>query len=140
MSFLYHELARVFILAQQDGGGGADGAGAGEGGDPAGGGGLFGDPFFLVIIMAVMVMFYLMVARPQRQKQKSLQAMLDSLKENDQVVTVGGIVSFSKDGAEVVLRTDEKSNTKMRVLRTHIARPLSVEDEEEGEKKDLAKQ
>ena len=137
MSIPFHEITRFAILAQ-------DGGGAGGGGDGGGGGGgLFGDPFFILIIMAVMVMFYLMVARPQRQKQKQLQEMLEGLKENDQVVTVGGIVgaivSFSKDGSEVVLRTDEKSNTKMRVLRTHIARPLDVEAEEESEAKDLAK-
>ena len=97
----------------------------------------------MLVIVAVMVMFYLMVARPQRQKQKAMQKMLEDLKENDQVVTVGGIVgsvvSFSKKGDEVTIRTDEKSNTKLRIMRTHIARPLSVEDETEGDAKDLSK-
>ena len=139
MSTLLYELNQISILAQENGGGADGGAGGGVGG----GGGLFGDPILILMIMGVMVMFYLMVARPQRQKQKQLQTMLESLKENDEVVTVGGIVgsivSFSKDGREVVLRTDEKSNAKMRVLRSHISRPLEVEGEEEEETKDLAK-
>jgi len=98
---------------------------------------------FFLVILAVMVLFYLMVARPQRQKQKELQKMIENLKENDHVVTVGGIVgsivSFSKKGDEVILRTEEKSNTKLRVLRSHIARPLAVEEDTETEAKDLSK-
>ena len=137
MSFLLDEFLALILIAQGDGGGGANGN------PPGGGGGIFGDPILLLLIMGAMAMFYFMVARPQRQKQKEMQKMLEELKENDQVVTVGGIVgsivSFSKDKNEVVLRTDEKSNTKMRVLRSHIARPLAVEEEAEGEAQTLAK-
>ena len=139
MNLPLDELTRFILFAQENGGEGA------ANGDPGGGGGggLFGDPFLLLLIMGVMAMFYFMVARPQRQKQKDMQKMLENLKENDQVVTVGGIVgsvvSFSKDKSEVVIRTDEKSNTKMRILRTHIARPLAVENEAEGEAQDLGK-
>ena len=130
MSFTLDELSQFLILAQENGGG--------EGATPPGG--LF-DPFFLILIVGVMVMFYLMVARPQRQKQKEAQKMLENLKENDEVVSIGGIVgsivSFSKDGTEVVLRTDEKSNTKLRLLRSHISRPLRVEDQTESQPQDL---
>lgn len=133
MSALLVEMSSFFLLAQDEGGGAAN--------DGGGGGGGFFEPGFFLIIMAVMVLFYFMVARPQRQKQKETQKMLDNLKENDQVVTVGGIVgsvvSFSKKGNEVVLRTDEKSNTRLRVMRSHIARPLAVPDEAESEPKDL---
>jgi preprotein translocase subunit YajC len=147
MRFPFDELTRLLVLAQANGGAG-DGAGAPAAGDGGGegaapSGGIFGDPILMVLIMAAMAMFYLMVARPQRKKQKEAQEMLSNLKENDQVVTIGGIVgsivSFSKDGAEVVIRTDEKSNTKLRVLRSHISRPLAVPDETEGEPKDLSK-
>ena len=139
MTFPLDELFQFILFAQEDGGGGAaDGNPA-----PGGGGSIFGDPFFLLLIMGVMAMFYFMVARPQRQKQKEMQKMLEELKENDQIVTVGGIVgsivSFSKDKGEVVIRTDEKSNTKLRILRSHIARPLAAESETEGETQDLAK-
>lgn len=130
MSFSLDELSQFLIFAQENGGG--------EGVAPTGG--LF-DPFFLILIVGVMIMFYLMVARPQRQKQKEAQKMLENLKENDEVVSIGGIVgsivSFSKDGTEVVLRTDEKSNTKLRLLRSHISRPLKVEGQEESQPQDL---
>ena len=130
MSFSLDELTQFVIFAQENG--------EGEGATPPGG--LF-DPFFLILIVGVMVMFYLMVARPQRQKQKEAQKMLENLKENDEVVTIGGIVgsivSFTKDGTEVVLRTDEKSNTKLRILRSHISRPLKVEDQAESQPQDL---
>lgn len=136
MSHLFHETLRLIVLAQADGA--ADGAaeGGGEGANPPGGGGLF-DTWFFLPLMIILVMFYLMVVMPQRRKQREAQDLLGGLKENERVVTIGGIigsiVSFSKDGKEVILRIDEKTNAKMRVLRTAIARPLKSEDEAETE-------
>ena len=142
MPLLLDYFCQFTLFAQENGGGAPADGGAGDGGG-GGGGGIFGDPFLLLLIMGVMAMFYLMVARPQRQKQKEMQKMLENIKENDRIVTVGGlvgsVVSFSKDKGEVVIRTDEKSNTKLRILRSHIARPLEVEDATEGEPQDLGK-
>lgn len=73
-------------------------------------------PFLIIILV-----FYFMIIRPQKKRDKETKAMLDALKVGDKVVTVGGIcgkVSKIKD-SYVFIETgnigtqDEKSLIKM---------------------------
>lgn len=68
--------------------------------------------------------FYLFILRPQGRQQKTHKAMLDGLKKNDRVVTIGGIrgtvISVNREADEVVLRVDE--NAKLRMTFGAIAR------------------
>ncbi len=75
---------------------------------------------FLPLILLV-VLFYFMLIRPQKKREKETKAMLDAIKVGDKVVTVGGIcgkVSKIKD-SYVFIETgnigtqDEKSVIKM---------------------------
>jgi len=74
------------------------------------------------------VMFYFLLIRPERKKRQDLTSLLDSLKKNDRVVTIGGIhgvvVNVMKDSEEVTIRVDEGSNTKLRVSRSAISRVI----------------
>ena len=48
----------------------------------------------------IIVLFYVMLIRPQRKKEKETKAMINALKVGDKVVTIGGIcgkVSKIKD-------------------------------------------
>jgi preprotein translocase subunit YajC len=75
---------------------------------------------FVPMILIVGVM-YLLVLRPQMNKQKETQKMLSELKKGDDVVTTGGIIgriSGIKDD-EVTLSIQE--GVRMRVLRSAIA-------------------
>jgi preprotein translocase subunit YajC len=96
-----------------------------------GGGGLGMLPAFVVIGL----LFYLMLIRPQRREQANRQAMIDALKKNDRVVTIGGIygvvTNVRKEMDQVTLRVDEKNNTELRVTFGSIARV--VRDEPAGE-------
>ena len=82
-------------------------------------------------LAAIAVLFYFMMIRPQTRKQAQLTAMLGSLKQNDRIVTIGGIygkiVNVQKDSDEVVINVDENTNTKLRVSRGSIARVLTNE-------------
>ncbi len=68
----------------------------------------------LAIIFAI---FYVVIILPERKKQKSRQGLLDALKKNDRVVTIGGVcgvvASVNRDRNEVVLKVDESNNTKL---------------------------
>lgn len=73
-------------------------------------------PFAVIILV-----FYFMIIRPQKKREKQLKAMLDAMKVGDKVVTIGGIcgkVSKIKDNF-VFIETgnigtqDEKSVLKM---------------------------
>ena len=89
---------------------------------------------FLPLVLMIAV-FYFMLIRPQRKRDKEKRAMLDALKVGDKIVTIGGIcgkVSKIKDNY-VFIETgnlgteDQKSTLKME--RSSIA---SVEQKEKN--------
>ena len=63
----------------------------------------------LFMYVPIILIFYFLIIRPQRQQQKKIKAMQDSLKKNDEVVTTSGIhgtVAIVKEKT-VVIRVDE---------------------------------
>ena len=52
-------------------------------------GGMTGTIIWLVLMIAI---FYFMLIRPQKKKDKQMKAMLDALKVGDSVTTIGGII------------------------------------------------
>ena len=67
-----------------------------------------GTSMFIPMIL-VFVIFYMLVFRPQKKEQQTKQKLRDTLKKNDQAVTVGGIhgtVSLVKEKT-FVLRVDD---------------------------------
>ncbi len=88
----------------------------------------------LVIFLPVMVIWYLLFGLPQSKERSKHDDMLKSLKKNDPVVTIGGIigtvVNISDSGDEVTLRVDE--DTKLRVRRSAIREVIGKEKNEQG--------
>ncbi len=72
---------------------------------------------FLVIIFGL---FYLLMIRPQRKKQKEMQTMVQELQKGDRVITAGGIYgqieSLSEDS--IVLKIE--SGATIRVARSSV--------------------
>ncbi len=91
---------------------------------------------FLPAILAAMLLYYFLIMRPERRKQTTHRSLLDDLKKNDRVVTIGGIygvvMNVQRDADEVTLKVDETTNTKIRVTFGAIARVLG--SEQSGEK------
>lgn len=89
---------------------------------------------FLIPLTLIMVMFYFLILRPQKAKDQQFKTLVDSLKETDRVVTIGGIhgivtnVQRNTDGAIVTVRIDESTGTKIRVGASAIARILTDEE------------
>ncbi|MFA5114612.1 MAG: preprotein translocase subunit YajC [Candidatus Omnitrophota bacterium] len=72
-------------------------------------------------LIFIFVIFYFLLIRPQKAKEKEHRRMLDSLKKNDDVVTSSGIhatVVNVKDKT-VVLRVDD--NVKMEMEKNCVA-------------------
>jgi len=86
--------------------------------DAEGGTGQWTPIIFLVLLFGI---FYFLLIRPQRKKQKEHQSMMGELKRGDRVVTAGGIYgqieSLSEDS--VVLKIE--SGTTIRIARASIA-------------------
>ena len=82
------------------------------------GGALF---IFLIQIVAFIAIFYFILIRPQRQQQKKHEALLQSLKKGDEIVTSGGIVGeivHVKDN----LLTIRSGEAKLVVERERVAK------------------
>ena len=98
------------------------------------------DPYaflrFLLPMSVVMVLFYMMMIRPQKRKEQELRNQVNAVKENDRVVTIGGIygvvTNVQRDAQRVTIRVDESTGTKLRLNMTAIARVLTAEEQESG--------
>jgi preprotein translocase subunit YajC len=81
--------------------------------------------FFIIVMIIVVFMMF----RGPRKKQAEHHKMVQSLKKNDRVRTIGGIYGTVVDVREdeIVLKIDESNNTKMRISPNAIGTKLSDE-------------
>jgi len=84
----------------------------------------------LVGLILMLVVFYGVVLTGNRREKKKRQEMLASIRKNDKVMTVGGILGtvVSTGENEVTLKVDESANVKITVIRSAIQKVLA-EDE-----------
>jgi preprotein translocase subunit YajC len=85
-------------------------------------------------------MFYLMLIRPQAKEQKRRQAVLDTLKKGDEVMTNAGIYGkvVKADGDVVTLQVAD--GVRMRFSRSAVSGVIGPKDESNGDgDKDIAK-
>jgi preprotein translocase subunit YajC len=99
-------------------------------------GGTAGILRFMFPLTIIMVLFYFMLVRPQKRKEQDFKQLVNNLKENDHVVTIGGIygvvTNVQRDADRVTIRVDEGNGTKLRVSSSSIARVVS-DDEQSGD-------
>ena len=120
-------LNALILLAQE---GATKAAGDGPGRAP----GLLDNPLLPMIIIFGLF-FFLIILPAQRREKRQREETMGKLKKNDEVVTNAGIIGVVhsiKEGAdEVVLKSDE---TRIRVLKSSIARILTKETPTDGAK------
>lgn len=73
------------IVAMAEG----EAATAGQSAEQVGAGGSLMSMIFMLVIMVAL--FYFMLIRPQKKRDKETKAMLDAMKVGDKIVTIGGI-------------------------------------------------
>lgn len=101
----------------------------GQGGAPGGG--------FLQLmpLVAIAMLAYFLFFVPQRNKERKYQEMVAGLKENDHVITNGGIygvvTNVQREQQKVTLRIDDSTGAKIRVGIWAIA---EVENHDKGSK------
>ena len=80
-----------------------------------------------LLIGAMVLIMYMLLFRPKQKQQKQHAQMLQSLKKNDKVRTVGGILGTvsAVNGDEITLKVDESNNTKIKVTSGSISKVLS---------------
>ena len=90
-----------------------------------------------VIIMALMLgVMYVLMIRPQRQRQAQQQSMLDNAGVGDDILTSGGIYGTitQVEGDDVVVEL--APNLTVHMTRRGIAAVLPPEEDEEDEEDD----
>ncbi len=76
---------------------------------------------WLVIMVAL---FYFMLIRPQKKKEKETKAMLEAMKPGDSITTIGGIVGTVlriKDDKVCIEIGDRTNKHPMTILRSAVA-------------------
>ena len=75
----------------------------------------------LLPLALIFVVFYFLLIRPQKQKEKQHQKMLEGVNKNDEIVTSGGIhgTIVAVKERTVTLRIDD--NVKMEIEKNSIA-------------------
>jgi preprotein translocase subunit YajC len=81
---------------------------------------------FLPLILAMGV-FWWISSRSQKKERQKAQNMLNAIKRNDRIQTIGGILGTVVDvrDNEVIVKVDEGSNVKMRFMRSAIKEVMS---------------
>jgi preprotein translocase subunit YajC len=94
---------------------------------PAGGqGGAAGVLFGIVPWLAIFVIFYFLMIRPQQQRVKQHQAAIKAVKKGDEVVTGGGIRGKVTKVAEDEAEVEIAQGVKIRVVKSTISQVLNA--------------
>ena len=75
----------------------------------------------IILMVATVAIFYFLLIRPQKKKEKERVDMISALKKGDRVVTTGGmfgIVDSFKEGDIIVLKIS--GNTKVEFTKSAI--------------------
>ena len=90
---------------------------------PGGGSPAFGDQLFLILI--IFGIFYFIVFRPMRKRQRETEQMLGALKNGDRVVTNGGVYGTVVGVSDDVVQLRIADHVKIQVAKSAVARLAS---------------
>ncbi len=75
----------------------------------------------VIMFVAIIAIFYFLIIRPQKKRDKETKAMLDAMKKGDKIITIGGIhgtVVAVKDQS-VVVKVDD--NTRIEFTKSAVS-------------------
>ena len=74
----------------------------------------------LIPLVLIVAIFYFLMIRPQRKKQKEHQQLVEELKRGDRVITAGGIYGVIESTSEDSIVIKVESGTTMRIARNSV--------------------
>ena len=83
-----------------------------------------GDLMTFLPMIAIFVVFYFLLIRPQQKRAKETKAMLEALQKGDEVITAGGIVGKITKLADQYATIEIAAGTEVTVQRGAIAQAL----------------
>ena len=77
-------------------------------------------------LLALIVIFYFLLIRPQKKKEKAVTAMRNALKVGDEIVTIGGICGkVMKVKEETVTISVGADKTKIEIMKWAVSKVVS---------------
>ena len=86
----------------------------------------------LILIVALFALLWLLLIRPQRQKQANQQRLIESVEPGDEILTVGGLYGIVEEiDEEDDLVVEIAEGIQVRVARRAVATVVKPEEDEE---------
>jgi preprotein translocase subunit YajC len=85
---------------------------------------------YLIVIVALFVLLWLLVLRPQRARQAEQLRMQDTLHLGDEIITAGGIRGHVRQLDEEVLKVEIAPDVVVRLDRRAVAAVVGDEPEQ----------
>jgi len=76
-------------------------------------------------LIAILVIFWIFMIRPQAKRQKELRKFRESLQKGDKVITTGGIYGKVSSISETVIVIQVDENTKLTVDKASVLKDPS---------------
>jgi preprotein translocase subunit YajC len=77
--------------------------------------------YMIVFLVLIFAMFYFLMIRPQRKRQKEHQRMMEELRKGDRVVTAGGIYGVVENVSEDTIVIKVESGATLRLAKGSVA-------------------
>ena len=89
------------------------------------------DPGGLIFVIALLVLFWLFVVRPQRRRIQDMRELHESVSIGDEIVTQGGLLGYVRKVNEDddTLLVEVAQGTNVRIARRGIAAVIPPEDQ-----------
>ena len=80
--------------------------------------------YTLVMMIFIIGIFWLILIRPQRKREKQVNAMRSAIKAGDRIVTIGGVKAKVLKAKEESLIIEAGPNVRMEVMRWSVSQIL----------------
>jgi len=86
---------------------------------PAAGGAF--NPIMLAPYVAIFVIFYFLLIRPQQKRAAAQRTLIGAVKRGDEVVTGGGLIGKATKVSDIEVEVELAPNVRVRVMKTMLA-------------------
>lgn len=87
--------------------------------------------FMLIYIIALAALLYFLMIRPQKKHQDKHKQMLNALKIDDRILTVGGITGYVRDLNDTYIYVEIADGLVIELNRQYVATVLQEDDVED---------
>lgn len=77
---------------------------------------------FLLMMLAIFLVMYLLMIRPQQKRQKELRNYRANLQKGDKVITAGGIYGVIAEVKETYVQLEVDEHVKIRVDKSSLVK------------------